>query len=346
MMKIVFMGTPDFAVSSLEALYESGNDIAAVFTQPDRMKGRSGKKVFSPVKVKALEHDTPVYQPEKIREQEYVDLLKEIDPDLIVVTAFGQILSKEILDIPKFGCINVHASLLPRWRGAAPIQWAIINGDKITGNTIMKMDEGLDTGDIIAQEEMPISSSDTGESLFDKLSAQGGELLKNVLPDIEAGNITTRRQGEPTTPYARMLKKDMGKVDFSGRASELDCLIRGLISWPGAYTFIDGKMLKIWDEEPVYFEDDLFENTHDAKNPGAYNIEKTNADKAINENAELRKAASSLKEAGDFSELSDSILIKCGEGYLRIKEVQLQGKKRMDAGSFIRGMRTETRRFG
>ncbi|MBQ2402051.1 MAG: methionyl-tRNA formyltransferase, partial [Lachnospiraceae bacterium] len=235
-MKIVFMGTPDFAVSTLESLVKGGHEVIAAVTQPDKPKGRGKAVQYTPVKEKALEYEIPVYQPVKARDPEFVELLKGMDPDVIVVVAFGQLLPKAILDIPKYGCVNVHASLLPKYRGAAPIQWAVIDGEEVSGVTTMLMDEGLDTGDMLEKAEIVLDEKETGGSLFDKLSALGGELILSTLEKMENGTITRTPQGDSTTSYAKMLKKTMGEIDWHMEAVKIERLIRGLNPWPSAYT--------------------------------------------------------------------------------------------------------------
>ena len=230
-MKIVFMGTPDFAVPSLHALTEAGYAVAAVVTQPDKPKGRGKTLLPTPVKEEAVMHDIPVYQPEKVRNNpEFLEILKEINPDIIVVAAYGQIIPKEILELPKFGCINIHASLLPKYRGAAPIQQAVIDGEKVSGVTIQQMGEGLDTGDMISKIVIPISPTETGGSLFGKLAQAGADLLIKTLPSIEQGTAEFEKQPEESpTPYAAMITKQMGLMDFRKSAEELERLVRGLI---------------------------------------------------------------------------------------------------------------------
>ena len=227
-MRIVFMGTPDFAVPTLTALVEGGHEVIAAVTQPDKPKGR-GKSV-----------------PVKVRDPEFVDLLKVMAPDAIVVVAFGQILPKVILDLPKYGCVNVHASLLPKYRGAAPIQWAVIDGEKESGVTTMMMDVGLDTGDMLEQKAIPLDEKETGGSLFDKLSALGGSMILSTLKGLEDGTITRTPQGESETSYAKMLTKEMGHIDWTKDAASIERLVRGLNPWPSAYTSYAGKTMKMW----------------------------------------------------------------------------------------------------
>ena len=300
-MKVVFMGTPDFAVATLQKIIDCGHEVAAVVTQPDKARGRGKAVTFSPVKEKALEYNLPVYQPIKARDPEFVDILKGIAPDVIVVVAFGQILPKSILDIPPYGCINVHASLLPKYRGAAPIQWAVINGDEISGVTTMYMGEGLDTGDMILKQEVVLDKDETGGSLFDKLTTIGADLLVETLVQLENGTaVRTPQDHSKAGEYARMLDKHMGNIDFTKDAVVIERLVRGLNPWPSAYTTLDGKTLKVWQTDVV---DKEYEGT-----PG--------------EIVEITK---------------DSLVIKTGKGALRVRQLQLEGKKRMEADAFLRG---------
>lgn len=301
-MKLVFMGTPDFAATILESLIASSHEILAVVTQPDKKKGRGHELSCSPVKELAVRNGLKIYQPVKVKEQQFLDIMNELKPDAIVVAAFGQILPKALLDIPRFGCINVHASLLPKYRGAAPIQYAILDGEKETGITIMHMDEGLDTGDIILQESLTIEPDETGGSLFDKMAKLGASLILKALEQIENGTATRTKQDNEKASYVKMITKEMGKLDFSYPAVKLERMIRGLNPWPSAYTFIDGKTLKIWNADVE--EDDKNINAQ----PG--------------EIVELRK---------------DAIVVKTGIGKLVIKELQLEGKKRLPADAFLRG---------
>jgi len=299
-MKVLFMGTPDFAVGALEAIVKAGHEVTCVVTQPDKPKGRSKEMQFPPVKECAIKYNIPVFQPIKIKEKESVEELRKYEADIFVVAAFGQILSKEILDMPKFGCINIHASLLPKYRGAAPIQWAVIDGEEKSGVTIMQMNEGLDTGDILLTKEVILDKKETGESLFDKLMEVGAEAVVEALPLIEAGRLQPVPQKDEESTYAKMLTKALGKIDFSKSAVEIERLIRGLNSWPSAYTYYKGKQLKIWKADVL-----------DA-----------------NEN----------KECGQITEVDkESIFVQTGEGILKIKEVQLEGKKRMNVHDFLLG---------
>lgn len=294
------MGTPDFAVPALQSLVESEHDVIGVVTQPDRPRGRSGKPQFSPVKEAALKAEIPVYQPEKVRDEAFVHILRGLHPDVIIVVAFGQILPQQILELPQYGCINVHASLLPKLRGAAPIQWSVINGDEESGVTIMQMDEGLDTGDILLVERYRLAPKETGGSLFDRLSHLGGPLVLEALKCAEAGTLKPVPQEHEKHTYARMLSKSLGNLDFERPAVELERLIRGLNPWPSAYTRWDGKLLKIWEADVA--EGDVQEK------PGTVIA----ADK-------------------------DGIMVQTGDGALRITSLQLEGKKRMDVESFLRG---------
>ena len=303
-MRVVFMGTPDFAVGTLEAILAAGHEVVGVFTQPDKPKGRGKNMQFPPVKETALAHGLPVYQPDKIREASFVDTLRKMEPEVIVVVAFGQILTKEILDMPKYGCINVHASLLPKYRGSAPIQWAVINGEKESGVTTMLMNEGIDTGDMLKKAVVPLDEKETGGSLFDKLADEGAKLLVETLKDLEQGTITRTPQQEEEATHVKMLDKKMGLIDFSKSAVEIERLIRGLNPWPSAYTGYKGKTLKIWDADVVDKEMD--------------------------------------GEVGQVVEVSKhELFIKTGKGLLSLQEVQLEGKKRMDIDAFLRGNAVE-----
>ena len=299
-MKVIFMGTPDFAVGALEAIIEAGHEVTLVVTQPDREKGRGKEVQFPPVKEAAINHHLPVFQPGRIKTPEAIAELKKWEADIFVVAAFGQILSKEILDMPRLGCINIHASLLPKYRGAAPIQWAVMNGDKESGVTIQQMNEGVDTGDIILQKTIGLDVKETGESLFDRLAVLGAEAVVEALAQFENGTVTRRRQNEEESSHVGMLTKEMGQLDFNKDAVTLERLIRGLNSWPSAYTKLNGKTLKIWDADAVESEEKL--------QPGTV-----------------------------FAVRKDSFCIACGEGTLVIYEVQLEGKKRMPVKDFLLG---------
>lgn len=250
MLKILFMGTPDFAVPSLKALAEAGHQVVGVVTQPDRPRGRGQKVTYSHVKAAALELNIPVYQPVKIKTPEFVEIIKELAPQLIVVVAFGQILSKAILMAADYGCINVHASLLPKYRGAAPIHWAVINGEAETGVTIMQMDEGLDTGDMLVSGKIPIHQTDTTGDVHDELAILGAELLIQAIEKIESQNLTPVSQNHAESTYAPLLTKDTEKINWDQSSRKVSDLVRGLNPWPGAYTLLDNKILKIWQAAP------------------------------------------------------------------------------------------------
>ena len=307
-MRVVFMGTPDFAVGTLEALIAEGHEIRAVVTQPDKPKGRGKTLMPTPVKEVALKHEIPVLQPVKVREPEFVEQLRTMEPDVIVVAAFGQISSRDLLELPKYGCINVHASLLPAYRGAAPIQWAVINGDRESGVTIMRMNEGLDTGDMIDKVVVPLAEDETGGSLFEKLSHAGARLCVKVLEDLEAGRaVCTPQPEESTTAYAAMITKKMGEICWQRPAEEIEQLIRGLNPWPSAYTYLDNKSLKLWKATVEKAE----EETENAV-PGQV----IRADK-------------------------NGLCICTGDGILNVLELQLEGKKRMETAAFLRGYSIE-----
>ena len=298
-MKIVFMGTPDFSVGALEALLKAGHEVTAVVTQPDKCKGRSDKLIFSPVKECALAHDIPVLQPERIKRPEAVEELQKYPADVFVVAAFGQILSKEILDMPKYGSINIHASLLPKYRGSSPIQWAVINGEEETGVTIMQMDEGLDTGDILYQKTLKLAPKETGESLFERLAVLGAEAIVEALPLLEEGKLTPIPQKEEEATKTVMLKKTMGEIDWTKSAVEIERLVRGLNSWPSAYTLMGGKQLKIWDAD-------------------------------VDKETKAKPGEVAFVEKQRFA-------VGCKEGMLWINSLQLEGKKRMDTQAFLLG---------
>lgn len=304
-MKLIFMGTPDFSVGTLEALIAAGHEITLVVSQPDKPKGRGHELAPTPVKETALKHGLKVFQPKRLRDPETVRTLEETPADAIVVIAFGQIVPASILHMKKYGCINVHGSLLPKYRGAAPIQWAVIDGERESGVTIMQMDEGLDTGDMLLKGSVVLDEKETSGSLFDKLSALGASLCVEALEKLEKGELTPEKQGESPTEYARMLTKEMGELDFSRDAVTLERLIRGFNPWPSAYTRLGDKTLKIWAA-------DVCEKQDPKKQPGTV--------------TEVAKQ--------DFT-------VACGEGALKITELQLQGKKRMDAAAFLRGYHLE-----
>jgi len=309
-MKIVFLGTPDFAMETLRAIVEAGYEVIHVVTQPDREKGRGRELQMTPVKNYAVSMNIPVFQPIKIKSADTAAEMKSWDADLFVVAAFGRILSQEILDIPRLGCINVHASLLPKYRGAAPIQWSILNGDRETGITIMQMDAGIDTGDILKQVRVPITEEETGDSLFLKMSAAGAKLLVETLPLLENNQISPIKQQESEATYVKILDKEMGRIDWLKDAGKIELQIRGLNSWPGAYCTFRGKILKIWKAK-VAKEEDLYEegfNVIGGVAPG--------------------EAALVTK---------DGIYIRTGKGLLCLMEIQLESKKRMMVKDFLLG---------
>ena len=323
-MKIVFMGTPDLAAEVLDTMMKSGCEVTLAVTQPDRPKGRGKSVIKTPVHECADKWGIPVFSPVRVKRPEAVERLREEAPDLIVVAAFGQILSKEILDLPRLGCVNVHASLLPAYRGAAPIQWAVINGEEKSGVTIMQMDEGLDTGDILLQEEIPLAADETGESLYNKMASLGGKLLVKALPMIEQGTITPIKQDDAASCYAPMLKKEMGNIDWTMPAVRIERLVRGLNSWPGAYTFMNGKMLKIWGAEVC------------GEEAGAV------AASAAETGAVAADAPEAGAEPGTVVRTDKKkIYVACGEGVLALTEVQYEGKKRMSTQAFLLGAKVE-----
>ena len=301
-MKVLFMGTPEIAATILEAIIASKHEVVGVVTQEDKPKGRGKALSAPPVKEVALAHNIEVFQPPKIKEASAIERLREFDADIFVVAAYGKILSKEILDMPKYGCINAHASLLPKYRGAAPIQWSIIDGEKLTGVTVMQMDEGLDTGDMLFKSVVEIADDDTADTLYDKLSVCGGSLIVEALDRIEVGDIHPIKQDDSMATYAKMLDKSLGRLNFNRPAAEIERLVRGLNSWPGTYTFIDGKSLKIWE---VKLSD-------------------------IDSNGEPGTVHSA-----DNGKLFVNTLDKA----LEVVTIQLEGKKRMDVKSFMLGFK-------
>ena len=299
------MGTPDFAVGTLEAIIEAGHEVVLVVTQPDKPKGRSGALQFPPVKECAVAHGIEVFQPTRIRLEENVEFLRNYEADIFVVAAFGQILPKSILDMPKYGCINVHASLLPKYRGAAPIQWAVINGDPVTGVTIQQMDIGVDTGDIIVTKELAIAEDETGGGLFDKLAVVGAEACLEAMDQIANGTATRTPQNHEEATHVSMISKEFGNIDWNKSAVEIERLIRGLNPWPSAYTKLDGKTFKIW-------------------------------------RARVNSENSSEKPGCVCKITKDCLEVQTGEGTLSLLEVQLEGKKRMEIDAFLRGYSVET----
>ena len=303
-MKVIFMGTPDFSVGTLKALVEAGHEVVLAVTQPDKPKGRGGKMQYPPVKETALELGIPVFQPKKVRDPECIEELRKYHADIMVVIAFGQILPKEILEMTPYGCVNVHASLLPAYRWAAPIQWAVINGEKVSGVTTMQMDEGLDTGDMIMKTEIVLDEKETGGSLHDKLAESGAKLCVQTLKALEDKTATWEKQGESPTAYARMLDKKLGDIDWSQEAVSIERLIRGLNPWPSAYTGWNGKVMKIWEAEVI--EEDTKE------------------------------------EYGTIVRVEkDGFCVQTGSGLLKVLALQIPGKKRMEADAFLRGYQIE-----
>ena len=303
-MRVIYMGTPDFAVGALEEIIKAGHDVVLVVTQPDKPKGRGKTMQFTPVKECALAHGLEVFQPVKVRESANIEYLRKFNPDIIVVAAFGQILPKAILDMPKYCCVNIHASLLPKYRGAAPIQWAIINGDEVTGVTTMRMAEGIDTGDMIAKRQVRIAEDETGGSLFDKLADVGGKLCVETLKMIEDGTAEYTPQDSEQATHTSMIRKELGEIDWGKSAVEIERLIRGLNPWPSAYTHLNNKTFKIWKAA-------VLDEAYDC-------------------------------EPGCICRVSKNEMhVMTGDGVLSLLEVQLEGKKRMDIESFLRGFSVE-----
>ena len=309
-MKIIFMGTPDFAKESLQKLYLSGHEILAVVTNQDKPKGRGMKLLAAPVKEFALENNLKIFQPEKIKNnQEFIEEIKKLNPDVICVVAYGKILPKEILDIPKFGCINVHASLLPKYRGAAPIQWAVLNGDKVTGVTTMYMDVGMDTGDMILKEEVKIGENETTGELWERLSKIGADLLVKTLEQIQNGTATREKQGNDFT-IAPMLNKEMAKINWDKQtAKEIKDLVRGLNPIMGAYAFLNDKKIKFWKVEVANSTNIIVDTSIDIIKNGTIIL--------VNP--------------------KDGLYVKAKDGILKIIEIQAENAKRMPVQDFLRG---------
>lgn len=308
-MKIVFMGTPDFARTILEALVEAGHEITAVYTQPDKPKGRSGALIAPPVKEYAVSKGFKVYQPEKIKRSEEVEILKTIEADMFVVAAFGQFLSEEILNMPRLGCVNVHGSLLPKLRGAAPIQRSIMSGDSVTGVTVMRMDKGMDSGDMIAKCEVEITELDDETTMYDKLALAGAKLLIDTIPSIENGTCEYIPQNHDEATFAPMLKKEEGLMDFTMSAKILDCRVRGMSVWPGTYTYLNGKILKVYRTS----------------------VSSINNDETVG------------LIPGELYVTKKNVYVKTGDGILELLELQPEGKKRMPAMDFARGAHLATK---
>lgn len=306
-MRVIFMGTPDFAVETLEEIIKAGHEVVLVVSQPDKAVGRSKALRYTPVKACALAHGIPVYQPGRVREAESIEYLRRFTPDIIIVEAFGQIIPKELLEMPRYGCVNVHASLLPKYRGAAPIQWAVINGDAVTGVTTMRMDEGLDTGDIIMKKEVIIREDETGGSLFERLSREGAGLCVETMAAIENGTAHYTPQDDTKATHTAKIQKELGSIDWSRDAKSIECLIRGLDPWPSAYTSLAGKTLKIWKARAI-----AEDGQKGSSSPGCI-----------------------------VAVQKDGIFVQTGDGILVLTEVQLEGKKRMPVEAFLNGCPVE-----
>ncbi len=305
-MRIVFMGTPDFAVPSLSALIENGYDVVGVFCQPDRPKGRGNKMTACPVKEVALAHSIPVFQPERIKREEGVAALKSLKPDLCVTAAFGQLLSQEILDIPPLGTVNVHSSLLPKHRGSAPINWSIIKGDRVTGVTTMFTDKGMDTGDILLMRETPIGEKETAGELSDRLAEMGAQLLTQTLRALEAGTLTRTPQDHDAATYEPKMDKELGRIDWRKTAREIDCLVRGATPWPGAFTTLDGQNIKVFEIRKL-------------------------------EDAPCGEPGFVLR-----ADAKGGLVVACGDGNVELISIQMPGAKRMNAKDYLRGHSIET----
>ncbi len=310
-MKLVFMGTPEIAACVLKSIIESGkHDITAVVTQPDKPKGRGHEMDAPPVKKLAMEHGIEVLQPEKAGTPEFIESIRKLEPDVIAVAAYGKILKPALLEIPKYGCINVHASLLPKYRGAAPIQWAVINGEEKSGVTIMHMAAGLDTGDMIIKKEIPLEKKETAGSLHDKMAAEGGPLLLEALDMLENGTAPRIQQTEEEATYVSVLDKSIGNIDFNNSADRIERLIRGLNPWPTAYTSLEGKLLKVWDADVL---------------PEKY----------------IPKEYIKAEKGTVIRAEKDELLVLCNASVLKINSLQLAGKKRMDTADFLRGFKID-----
>ncbi len=323
-MRIVFMGTPDFAVEALKALIKANHEICCVLTGEDKPRGRGHEMMHTPVKALATSECIEVMQPSSLRDERVFEKLSSYNADVFVVVAYGKILPKPILDIPTLGCINIHASLLPAYRGAAPIQWAIIDGCKRTGITTMLMDEGLDTGDILRSYELDIEDCETGGSLFDKLSMLGGYAIVDTLEHID--EIIPRKQKEASTAYAAMLTKEFGNIDFTKKAVCIERLVRGLNPWPSAYSYLDNKMIKLWKVR-VCKRDVI------AKSKSMQNV-------AVGKELGSLSCVKDL-EPGTLIRDNGRLYVMCADGLLEIVELQLQGKRRMKAEDFLRGYKLD-----
>ncbi len=298
-MRVIFMGTPDFAVGTLEEIIKAGHEVVLVVSQPDKAVGRSKALRYTPVKACALEHGIEVYQPQKVRDSECIERLRTYHPDIIIVEAFGQIIPRAILDMPRYGCVNVHASLLPKYRGAAPIQWAVINGDAVTGVTTMRMDEGLDTGDMLISKSVEIGENETAEELHDRLSSLGSEVMRETIAELQAGNLHPVKQDNEKSTYAPILTKELSKIDWNDTAQHIHDKIRGLYSWPGATCEFKGKVIKI----------------HSSRLAGACS-----------------------GKPGEIIESGKRLVVSCGDGNaVEILVLQAPGKRAMPVQDFLRG---------
>lgn len=301
------MGTPEFAVPSLEMLIKEGYEVLAVVTQPDKPKGRGNKMCAPPVKEIALKYGIEVLQPNKIKTDEFIEQIRALEPDLLVTAAYGKIISKDLLDVPRYGCINVHGSLLPAYRGAAPINWVVINGEKTTGITTMFTDVGIDTGDMLLKREIPIGPDTTAGELHDQLAILGAEVLKDTLTELKNGTLKRQPQDDSLSSYAPMISKELGLIDWNKTAQEIHNLVRGTDPWPGAYTFLNGNRIRIWRTVLV-----------------------------------PQKYSDSNIEVGKILEVNnDGILVKCADGCILIKEIQLDCCKRMSVECYIRGRKID-----
>ena len=340
-MRIVFMGTPDFSVPVLEALADSRHQVTAVVTQPDRPKGRGNGICISPVKEAALSRRIPVYQPDRARDASFIEEMKKLSPDVMVVIAFGQILSKELLCVPAYGCVNIHASLLPKYRGASPIQWAVINGERETGITTMMMDEGMDTGDILEKRAIALAEKETGGSLFDRLSLLGGELILSTLDKLEKGTLVRTPQDHEAATYVKKIPKSFGEIYWTKDAGSIERLIRGLNPWPSAYTWLNGKLLKLWAADVI-----LPGKQEDTGETPRHKAEDENVSGAgiVSEGAGVPEADESRREECGvvLSASEDGLKVRTGSGILNITSLQIEGKRRMDTGAFLRGFPVES----
>lgn len=301
-MKIIFMGTPEFAVPSLEMLINEGYEVIAVVTQPDKPKGRGNKLAAPPVKAFALKHGITVLQPSKIKIPEFVEQIRNLAPDLLITAAYGKIISKEMLDVPTLGCINVHGSLLPAYRGAAPIQWSIINGEKVTGITTMFTDVGLDTGDMLLKKELEIGSDMTAGELHDAMAVLGAQVLKETLSELKRGTLIRKQQEDSLSSYAPIITKEVGLIDWNKTAQQVHDLVRGTSPWPGAYTFLNESKMRVWKTCLLDLENNQNHCT------------------------------------GEIVRVDESgLLIKCSDGYIIISELQFDSSKRMKVSDYLRG---------